>query len=84
MNILSDGQLHLRYVGCFLGGLVIALLAYAAPRWMEPDAATLEAPRIVLQTPSQTVARIPTRRAGERVDCTVTIDQAKNVWSITC
>lgn len=84
MNILSDGQLRVRYFGCFLGGLVIALLAYAAPRWMTPDTATPETPRIVLQTPSQTVARIPTQRAGKRVDCTVTIDQAKNVWSITC
>ncbi len=84
MNILTDEQLRARYLGCFFGGLLIALLAYAAPRWIEPDTAALQAPRIVQQTPNQTVARIPTLYAGKRIECTVTINQAKNVWSITC
>ena len=84
-NVLSDAQLQLRYGACFLAGLLAALLAYAAPRWVAPAAAEVAAlPRIVYQSPSQTVAKIPTLYAGKRVDCTVTIDQAKNVWSITC
>lgn len=83
-NILTDAQLHARYIGCFAAGLAIALLAYAAPRWINPEAAVSDAPKVLVQTQSQTVARIPTLHAGVRVDCTVTIDQAKNVWSITC
>lgn len=93
MNIMTDDELARKNKLAFLAGAVtaiaaIALTATAAAAiyyqvfgFLNPP---LAAPEIVLQTPSKTVARIPTQHAGVRVDCTVTIDQAKNVWSITC
>lgn len=89
MNVLTDKELRSEKFEAFRGGVVLAMLVTAAaaaayfwlsgPAW-EPTAA----PSIVRQTANQTVARIPTLHAGVRVDCTVTIDQARNVWSITC
>ncbi len=86
MNVLTNEQLKDRVVGGFIVGVLVAATAsavlhqwyYAAPR------APVGTPEILFQTPSQTVARIPTQHGGKRVDCTVTIDQAKNVWSVTC
>lgn len=86
MNVLTDQQLTTRVCAAFLAGSLAATGIIALPTlWQRHQApAPIGAPEIVLQTPSQTVARIPTQHAGKRVDCTVTIDQAKNVWSITC
>ena len=84
MNVLSDRQLEVRYISYFLAGALIALLALRASTWWTGEPVTTPSPRILLQTSSQTVARIPTQHAGKRVDCVVTIDQARNVWSITC
>ncbi len=89
MNVLSDKELRSEKFEAFRGGVVLAMLATAAAAaayfWLyRPAPAALDAPSIVQQTENQTVARIPTLHAGMRVDCTVTIDQAKNVWSITC
>ncbi|TAK82098.1 MAG: hypothetical protein EPO20_22675 [Betaproteobacteria bacterium] len=86
MHILTDKQLAARYFSCFALGMVSVFLGFASPAisvrlGLVPPPETAQ---IVLQTPSQTVARIPTQKAGKRVDCTVIIDQAKNVWSITC
>jgi len=86
MNILTDRELENGKRHAFAIGAVITAVASTLLHhyYYAPAEALLGAPQIVLQTPSQTVARIPTQRAGKPVDCTVTIDQAKNVWSITC
>jgi hypothetical protein len=93
MNIISDEELRATRRRAFvIGGtvasawnvffLLACLLAYWRLYYQPPAAAGV--PQILLQAPSQTIARIPTLRDGKRIDCTVTIDQAKNVWSITC
>lgn len=86
MNILTNQQLATRMCAALLAGSVLATGTIALlERWQRNHApAPIGTPAIVGQTNSQTIARIPTLRAGVRVDCTVTIDQAKNVWSITC
>lgn len=86
MNILTDVELSTRTRAAFAVGAAIATVASVLLHYwfFAPPPAPIGTPQIVVQTPSQTVARIPTQRAGKRVDCTVTIDQAKNVWSITC
>jgi hypothetical protein len=89
MNIISNEELSLRLREAFRNGVLVAAIATGATAalyfWLHrPAPASAGTPQIVRQTPSQTVARIPTLHAGVRVDCTVTIDQAKNVWSITC
>ena len=84
-NILTDTQLRLRYAGYLVAGILIGLTPQATQRLAAPpEDPAAAAPRIVAQTPSQTVAKIPTLHAGVRVDCTVIIDQARNAWSITC
>jgi hypothetical protein len=89
MNVLTDYELRSGKRTAFVAGIVTTILwavAIAALIWWlrVPARAPIGVPAILRQTPSQTVARIPTLRAGERIDCTVTIDQAKNIWSITC
>ena len=92
MNVLTDQQLadekHDAFrVGAGIGFCVAIGVGAAAYYWQLHGAdlaMPANGPEIVKQTPSQTVARIPTLRAGKRVDCTVTIDQAKNAWLITC
>jgi hypothetical protein len=89
MNVLTDDELKYYRRHAFAAGAMTVLgwvAALALLFWWthSQKPAPAGAPQIVVQTPSQTVARVPTLRAGERVDCTVTIDQAKNVWSITC
>ena len=82
MNVLTHSQLASRLlVAMVLGSTITAATIVLLER---RQSVQLGEPKIVKQTPSQTVARIPTLHAGVRVDCTVTIDQAKNIWSITC
>ncbi len=86
MNVLTDQELRAHRVAAFVAGAALAAATAAALHYqvfsfLDKPAS---APRIVAQTPNQTVARIPTLFAGTRIDCTVTINQAKNVWSITC
>jgi len=86
MNIITDQELKAHAVVAFVMGAALAaataaVLHYRVFDYLAPPEA---APQIVKATPNVTVARIPTQHAGVRIDCTVTIDQAKNVWSITC
>jgi hypothetical protein len=88
MNVLSDEELiECRWRAFVHGASAIITICAAAALYLwltHPAPEPIGVPEIVRQTPSQTVAKIPTLHAGVRVDCTVTIDQAKNVWSITC
>ncbi len=85
MNVLTDKELRGRWVSAFFAGALLGISAGALlDQYVNTPAATAGAPQIMLQAPSQTVARIPTKRAGELVYCTVTIDQTKNIWSIVC
>lgn len=88
MKIITDEELGMRtriafVAGVFLAAIAIILLHYWFYGWKWTQA-PIGAPEIVLQTASRTVARIPTQHDGNRVDCTVIIDQARNIWSITC
>jgi hypothetical protein len=86
VNILTDQQVRagkrIAFAAGFANAFAACLLGAAWVKYRTEAPAGV--PAIVAQTASQTVARIPTQHAGVRVDCTVTIDQAKNVWSITC
>lgn len=85
MNIITDHELADGKRKAFaIGALIATAVSALAFRWSYMPAVPVGAPEILLQTPSQTVARIPTRHGEKRVDCTVTIDQVKNIWSITC
>lgn len=42
------------------------------------------APQILKQTDTETVARIPTLRGGQALDCTLTIDHKHRAWSLSC
>ncbi len=86
MNILTDQELRARKRLAFtLGALFAAAVsALIYHQLYERLLAPAGAPEIVMQAGSQTVARIPTQYAGKRIDCIVVIDQAKNVWKITC
>ena len=85
-NVLTDNQLHARYIGFFFAGLFIALLAYAWPRWAAPAPVLAEesAPRILSQTADETVARITTLREGRPVVCTLAINHRTRSWSLSC
>lgn len=88
MNVLIDKELNEGTWRAFAAGAAIALAFVAAisilAQWDDRHPKPIAAPSIVMQTSNQTVARIPTLRAGVRVDCTVTIDQANNVSSVAC
>ncbi len=93
MNVLTDKELRAIEIRgavtaiAILSGVMVAAW-FLEPRFHQFVVAHVGerdgAPVILKQTDSKTVARIPTMHGGVRVDCTVTIDQAKNVWSITC
>ena len=89
MNVITDEDLSLRMRWAFRNGVMTASIVIGAAAalyfWLHrPAPAPIGAPAIVRQTPSQTVARIPTLYAGKRIDCMVIIDQSKNLWSIAC
>lgn len=91
MNIVSDSDLRFIKRAVFAAGAVVAAAAigagtllYGRVRESAPEPAPAGTARIIRQNESQTIARIETLHEGKRIDCLVVIDQAKNVWSITC
>jgi hypothetical protein len=89
MNVLTDDELKFDRRRAFAAGAMTVLAWVAALAllfwWMHGrQPASVGAPEIVAQTPTQTVAHIPTLRSGIRVDCTAVIDHKMNTWSITC
>lgn len=68
-------------VGAMFGVLALVLVLAILPH-LVPSIAP--APAIVRQDDNATEARIVTRRGGERIVCTVTIDHRSRGWTARC
>lgn len=90
MSIITDQELWAHKRLAFVAGALCATAvaigsALAGSQWFcrrQPE--QLGAPQIIRQSPSQTVARIPTRRGGTLIYCQVIVDHKANIWSVTC
>lgn len=75
---------RLWFVAGWFAGLFVAAAILLAFIWLKQPPIFIGAPQIVKQTDAETIARIPTLRGGQRLDCTLAIDHKHRSWSLSC